>query len=134
MVNIPCMEDMGYTNREEVLPDAKPPFVDSCMLVSDSNETSTQLDSKKLEYDELVALAQDNLFKKYLDMSKYLTRNQFETYRPMLKSRYDSLNRLHGDLKDPSRIQPLFRPVHGQVILVEVDALNEVNLARRQAR
>ena len=53
-------------------------LTNTCMLVSDSNEVSNQLDSKQLLYGTLVELAQDNLFKKYLDMSKYLTRNQYD--------------------------------------------------------
>ena len=64
-----CMENNG--TDETTL------FKESCMLVSDSNEVSTQLDSLTLTYDELVALAQENLFKRHLDMSKYLTNSEF---------------------------------------------------------
>lgn len=66
-------------------------LTNTCMLVSDSNETGKQLDSKQLGYGTLVELAQDNLFKKYLDVSKYFTRNQFDDYCKMLNEQYGYL-------------------------------------------
>ena len=35
-------------------------------LVSDSNEINSQLDSKKMSWDELARLAQNYLFKQYI--------------------------------------------------------------------
>lgn len=67
-------------------------LTNTCMLVSDSNETSKQLDSKQMPYGTLTDLAQDNLFKKYLDMSKYLTNNQFDAYLKMLDEQYGYLD------------------------------------------
>ena len=60
-------------------------LTNTCMLVSDSNEVSKQLDSKQLGYGTLVEMAEDNLLGKHLDMSKYLTRNQYDTYGKMLQ-------------------------------------------------
>ena len=100
----------------------------TCMLVSDSNEVSKQLDSKQLPYDTLASLAEDNLFTKYLDMSKYLTKNQYEVYRGMLKDRKDAIVSLKSTLEnsifDPGgetmvNYKPKLRVVDGQVILVE---------------
>jgi hypothetical protein len=55
------------------------------LLVSDSNEVGNQYNSKKLSQGDLVDLAQDNLFKKTLDiMSRYLTISQFLTFKDML--------------------------------------------------
>lgn len=55
------------------------------LLVSDSNEVGNQYNSKKLSQADLVDLAQDNLFKKTLDiMSRYLTISQFLTFKDML--------------------------------------------------
>ena len=68
------------------------------MLVSDSNEVSNQLDSKQLRYDTLVEFASNALFTKYLDMSKYLTTNQYEAYRLMLDESLSALNDLKGRL------------------------------------
>lgn len=91
----------------------------TCMLVSDSNEVGNQLDSKKLEYGTLAELAQDNLFKKYLDMSRYLTKNQYEVYKGLLEDEYNRLDALYNTIpKDPK-----LRAVHGQVILVETGNL-----------
>lgn len=87
----------------------------TCMLVSDSNESSNQLDSKKLGYDTLVELAQDNLFKKYLDMSRYLTKNQYEIYKGLLEDEYKQLSDMSAITGNPK-----LRAVDGQVILVEV--------------
>ena len=50
----------------------------SFLLVSDSNEVGEQYDSKKLKQSELVELAQENLFKKVMDiMSLYMTDSQY---------------------------------------------------------
>ena len=49
---------------------------DKYMLVSDSNESSSQFDTKKLSWRNLVEMAQNNLFKQHLDiMDNYLTKN-----------------------------------------------------------
>ena len=104
----------------------------TCMLVSDSDEVRDQLDSKKLEYPTLVDLAEDNLFGKFLDMSKYLTRSQFDAYHDMLQEKYGELDAMtqafpSGD--DFKNHKPMFRVVNGQVILVEVDALKSQDLS-----
>lgn len=93
----------------------------TCMLVSDSNEVGNQLDSKKLEYGTLAELAQDNLFKKYLDMSRYLTKNQYEVYKGLLEDEYNRLDALYNTI--PKDLKPKLRAVHGQVILVETGNL-----------
>lgn len=91
-----------------------------CMLVSDSDEVRDQLDSKQLKYDTLVALAEDNLLRKYLDMSKYLTYNKYNAYGGMLNDRYAKLKAMK-DALPPSSYKPKFMPVDGQVILIEAD-------------
>ena len=113
------MDDI--TNRDNSLN-----LSNTCMLISDSDEVRDQLDSKKLNYDTLVKLAEDNLFGKYLDMSKYLTHNQYNAYGVMLNDRYSKLDTLKEAL--PKNLapgsdfyKPRFRPVDGQVILIEAD-------------
>ena len=106
----------------------------TCMLVSDSNEVSKQLDSKQLPYDTLASLAEDNLFTKYLDMSKYLTKNQYEVYKGMLEDKINALEALKSTLEDlifdPGgdtmvNYKPRLRLVEGQVILVEASRIPE---------
>ena len=104
-------------------------LTNTCMLVSDSDEVRDQLDSKKLEYPTLVDLAEDNLFRKHLDMSRYLTYNQFGIYSGMLNDKYNELNAIGAAFSGYSTHKPRFRVVDGQVILVEVDALNSQNLS-----
>ena len=59
---------------------------DSYLLVSDSNESGNQFDSKKIPWETLAELAQDSLFKKHLDiMDSYLTRNQVEAQKTNLE-------------------------------------------------
>ena len=49
---------------------------DKFLLVSDSNEVSSQWDSKRLSLSELTKMAQDILFKTQFGyMSEYLTRS-----------------------------------------------------------
>lgn len=104
-------------------------FKDTCMLVSDSNETSNQLDSKQLGYDTLVELAEDNLFKKFLDMSKYLTVPEYGTYKGQLEDKFKLLDDLEKSLPNVNtnptiaNYKPRFRVVHGQVILLEADSI-----------
>ena len=99
------------------------------MLVSDSNETSNQLDSKQLGYDTLVELAEDNLFKKFLDMSKYLTVAEYGTYKGQLEDKFKLLDDLEKSLPNVNtnptiaNYKPKFRAVHGQVILLEADSI-----------
>ena len=89
-------------------------FSKTCMLISDSNEISKQLDSKQLEYGTLVELAEDNLFTKYLDMSKYLTRNQYDAYKDKLEIRYSELEALKNALPNPiASHTPKLRVVNG---------------------
>ena len=58
------------------------------MLVSDSNEIGGQYDSKKVDYSELVELAQDNLFNKHLGIiSTYLTNIQYNNYIQIINQR-----------------------------------------------
>ena len=70
-------------------------------------------------------LAEDNLFKKYLDMSKYLTKNQYGAYKDKLEIRCSELEALKNSLPNPiSRHTPLLRVVNGQVILVEASCID----------
>ena len=122
MVNTNMMENSRIASS-----DSQQQGVDlsnTCMLVSDSNEIGNQLESKKLAYDTLVELAEDNLFKKYLDMTKYLTINQYDAYKGMLEDRYNSLSALFRTLPTPiANYQPKFRVVDGQVILLEASSI-----------
>ena len=112
MVNTNMMENSRIASS-----DSQQQGVDlsnTCMLVSDSNEIGNQLESKKLAYDTLVELAEDNLFKKYLDMTKYLTINQYDAYKGILEDRYNSLSALFRTLPTPiANYQPKFRVVDG---------------------
>ena len=85
-----------------------------CLLVSDSNEIQTQMDSKRLPYDTLVGLAQTNLFNSYVDLSSYITVNQFQIYAQRLKKRISDV-----EARIPSGApNPKLRVVDGQVILL----------------
>ena len=55
------------------------------------------------------------MFSKYLDMSKYLTNNQYEIYKVMLNDKYAKLDSVETVDK------PKFRVANGQVILIEAD-------------
>ena len=92
---------------DDVQPRATPQwereFKDTCMLVADSNETSNQLDSKQLGYDTLVELAEDNLFKKFLDMSKYLTVAEYGTYKGQLEDKFKLLEDLEKSIIENKR-------------------------------
>lgn len=98
-------------------------LTNTCMLVSDSNEVSNQLDSKQLVYGTLVDLAEDNLFKKYLDMSRYLTKNQYGIYKGMLEDRFNALNDLTNALPNPKTHPIKLRVANGQVILLEARSI-----------
>ena len=67
------------------------PIEGKYLLVSDSNEVSDQLDSKKLSYDDLVKMAQDNLFKRHFDMTRYLTKTQYDTYYTNLNNKLNEV-------------------------------------------
>ena len=89
---------------------------DRSLLVSDSNEMSEQLDSKQLKYPELADLAFDRFFKRNLDLSRYLTKTQYDTYIKMLgreksecTTRWDSMSK---------RWSGKFKVVDGQVIFL----------------
>lgn len=124
------MEETRAANADLQQPQISDVLPNTCMLVSDSNEVSNQMDSKQLLYDTLVELAQDNLFKKYLDMSKYLTRNQYEVYRDMLNDKYNALSELKSALERQVlnngtmvNYKPKLRVAEGQVILVEANKI-----------
>ena len=97
------------------------------LLVSDSNERSGQFDSKKLSHAELSDLAQDELFKTYLnDMSKYLKKTKFQDLCQNLNVQLDNLKNQYADVahKSPSN---KFRVVDGQVIFIHKDTLDNYN-------
>ena len=81
----------------------------SYLLVSDSNEMGEQFDSKKLEYAELVELAQDALFNKHVPiLSQYLTVNQYNTYKNILDQRkkiLDTVWSLYKDERQSSKLK-----------------------------
>lgn len=81
------------------------------MLVSDSNEVSTQLDSKKLDYQVLADLAQDNLLTNYLDMSKYLPSSLFTLYKGILDDEYETQKDLKSSLSIEAK--PRLKAVEG---------------------
>ena len=84
-----------------------------CLLVSDSDEIQTQMDSKQLPYTTLAEMAQDALFSRYLDMDQYLTVSEFNTTKMRLGDMYEDL-----DIPSTSGAKPKFRAVEGQVILL----------------
>lgn len=56
-----------------------------CLLVSDSNEVVEQLDSRKLKQKDLSDMAYNELFRRHFDLSRYLTKNQYNTYTGILQ-------------------------------------------------
>lgn len=90
-------------------------------LVSDSNEINSQLDSKKMDWDELRNLAENNLFKKHLGiLDNYLTVSQYDIYKKMLVDTKTSLDTLWNMLKDQNW-SGKFKPAHGQIIVIYKD-------------
>ena len=87
------------------------------------------MDSKQLGYDILVEFAEDNLFKKFLDMSKYLTMPEYGTYKSQLEDKFRLMEDLEKSLPNMdtnptiANHKPKFRVVHGQVILIEADSI-----------
>ena len=97
---------------------ANKPSTNECMLVSDSNELGGQYDSKKLNFSELVELAQDSLFNKYLRiMSTFLTTIQYNNYIQIINQRLNTQGTEWGKAKN-GRWTGKFTPVDGQVILI----------------
>ena len=102
----------------------------SCLLVSDSNEVGEQYDSKKLKQSELVELAQENLFKKVMDiMSLYMTNSQYEAYKELFDQKCKIQNDLFNSVNDSSWNKPhiRFKPVDGQVILIDKEIFTNWN-------
>jgi len=94
------------------------------LLVSDSNEKVNLYDSKKLSCETLAELAQTNLFRRHLGiMDRYLTNNQFATYKKILTLQKGKLKEMWNTLKDQSW-SGTFRSVPGQVILVEKESFD----------
>ena len=93
------------------------------LLVSDSNEISSQYDSKKLSESTLVKIVQDNLFGKELGIiTNYLTNSQYnnnksnlERTKNQLVEEFNSLSRMNVTRK--------FQVVDGQVILIHKDSI-----------
>lgn len=60
------------------------------LLVSDSNEISQQMDSKRLSISDLAEMMQNDLFKKHLNiMGRYLPRTQYEIRSGLISDRLD---------------------------------------------
>ena len=96
-------------------------FDNTNLLVSDSNESSEQYDSKQLAYSRLVELAQDNLFKKQLDfMSKYMTVNQYNAYVELLNKKQGLESEMWDRLKILKQNQK-FKAVPGQIIILRAE-------------
>lgn len=72
------------------------------------------MDSKKLPYTTLAEMAQDELFRRYLDMDKYLTVSEYTIKK-------DELEKMRGELRVPSLATPKLRVVEGQVLLIKSD-------------
>jgi hypothetical protein len=87
-------------------------------LVSDSNEINSQLDSKKMSWDNLARLAESNLFKKHLGtLDKYLTNSQYGLYKSMLDETMNEIG-LPSDLPDVNTWRGKFKAVDGQIIVL----------------
>ena len=113
------METIASESEESeyVLNDDNPEY----MLVSDSDEIGGQYDSKRMDYPELVELAQDSLFKKYLPiMSRYLTTVQYENFIELIQRRYNTCKSQWDSLNAQTWTNH-FTPVDGQVILIKAD-------------
>lgn len=92
------------------------------LLVSDSNEVSKKFDSKKIDIDTTFAsLAQENLFKTYLDiMNLYLTKDQYNSYLNSIENQLTQCKNFFNSIKD-GKWSGKLKPVDGQVILIGVD-------------
>lgn len=105
---------------------------DEYLLVSDSNESVKQKDSKKLSQATLVEMAQDSLFNKHLGiMRKYLTINQYNTQADIIKVKLEMCQSLFNVL-DGMEWSKKFTVVDGQVILVEVGEFERYNEWRQE--
>ena len=90
-------------------------------LVSDSNEINNQLDSKKMDWDELTRLAESNLFKKHLGiLDRYLTVSQFGIYKSMIGESRNSLDSLWNQVKN-QEWSGKFKASDGQIIVLYKD-------------
>lgn len=92
------------------------------LLVSDSNEVSKKFDSKKIDIDTtFTSLAQENLFKTYLDiMNLYLTKDQYTSYLNSIDNQLTQCENFYKSIEDGEWSGKL-KPVDGQVILIGVD-------------
>lgn len=99
-------------------------FSDKYMLVSDSNESSSQFDTKKLNWLNLVELAQDNLFKNHLDiMDNYLTKNQIVQQQKILNNRLNALRTAFTSVDADDGSGRKLKVVDGQIILLRADQI-----------
>ena len=67
---------------------------EKCLLVSDSREIGSQYDSKQLPQENLVEIARGELYKKCLDMGRYLAKVKYNTYATILNGKLELLNEL----------------------------------------
>ena len=74
------------------------------LLVSDSNESGSQYDSKKLKYEDLADMAQDRMFKEILDGWKYVSDGQYRTYTANLT---DQMTNATDGFKEVKDLNPL---------------------------
>lgn len=107
---------MATTNEDNNTIDLK----NRCLLVSDSNEIQTQMDSKQLPYNTLAEMAENALFRKYLNMDKYLTVQEYEANKRQLESVKNDL-----DMPNTESANPKLRAVEGQVILLNAANIPE---------
>ena len=70
------------------------------LLVSDSNESGKQYDSKKLKHEDLADMAQDRLFKEILDGWKYVSDGQYRMYTANLTDQMKNATDSFNEVKD----------------------------------
>ena len=99
---------------------------EKCLLVSDSREIGSQYDSKRLPQENLVEIARGELYKKCLDMGRYLAKVKYETYTSILEGKLESLKDLKSQLPE-TRTSKKLKVVDGQVILVDKARFDEFN-------
>lgn len=95
------------------------------LLVSDSNETSNEYDSRKLSYRDFLKLGSDTLFKSNPEiMDDYLVRSHFRFQSAIVEN---ALNLQRTRFQNIGEWSGRFRVVDGQVIFVDVDEFEKLN-------
>lgn len=99
------------------------------LLVSDSNETSQQFDSKQLEYSTIVQMFQEKLFKDHIGiMGKYMLNLVYDVQSKSISNQCNELENKWNSIED-TVVNNKLKVVPGQIILIrknEVDSTQDL--------